>query len=158
MVAPRVAPGEIGPYFRKKVGERATFRLAEAAKGRFTGRGGKLLERPVHQRTGGICEKEPANAPIRRIRPPLDPACAFETIQQADEGDRLDLEHIRQSCLAGAFGTREIGENRPLRSGEARTARSALEIPAHQPRRIMEKKTKSQGEHGNIKLDTVCLI
>ena len=62
---------------------------------------------------------EPPNAAIMRIIAPLDHAALFQAVDQAGDGDGLDLEDLGEFFLREAGLLIEAVEHDPLGAGEA---------------------------------------
>ncbi|MNN96968.1 hypothetical protein D3C81_2160370 [compost metagenome] len=71
----------------------------------------------------------------------LDQATLLHFVEQAHQGDRLDLQQVGQAFLMNAFIEGQLGQHLPLRAGQVEVARALFEALAHQPRHIMHKET-----------------
>src|SRR5882672_7229448 len=80
--------------------------------------------------------------PVGRMRMALDQRQRLELVDDAAKRDRLDLQEIGQAALVDALVLRQIGQDLPLRTREAGTARVLLEALPEQSRDFMEQKPK----------------
>ena len=85
--------------------------------------------------------KEPA-PPIARMLPALHQTALAKLVENANQGDRFDLQHLRQSGLMDTFIVREIGKRLPLRSRQSQILRALLEPLPKKPRNVMEEKAE----------------
>jgi hypothetical protein len=87
--------------------------------------------------------KQP-DAAIRWVLAALDQTLFCEFVENADEGNRLDFQQVRQAGLMDAFIVGEIGERLPLRPCQAKTFGALLEPLAKQSRDVMQKETEGR--------------
>jgi hypothetical protein len=74
------------------------------------------------------------------VRAALNHAGRLQAIEDAHEGDRLDIEQLGEPALLDAFVAAEICKHLPLRAGQTQPARPLLEALAHPARHVVEKK------------------
>ena len=78
------------------------------------------------------CEVQLHGSPVRRVAPPLDPACALHPVDEPADRDRLDLEAFGERCLTHALGARDVDDRAPLRLGESERLQPPIEAAAQQ--------------------------
>src|ERR1700722_1798417 len=64
-------------------------------------------------------EMEKPSAPVGWMRAPLDQPQRLELVDDAAKRDRFDVEQLREPLLINALFLREVGQDLPLRPGEA---------------------------------------
>ena len=79
-----------------------------------------------------------AMASIGRVVAPLDHAGRGQRVDQADEGDRRDVERLRELALLRAFATLQARQDGPLGAGRIQFAGAMVRIRAQQSRRVIE--------------------
>jgi hypothetical protein len=72
------------------------------------------------------------------VEPTLDKSRRLEPVDEADKGNRLDFEHVGKGALLDSLVPGDMGQDLPLRAGEAEMAGLLLKAAAHQPRRIVQ--------------------
>jgi hypothetical protein len=68
-------------------------------------------------------------AAVGRMRVPFDQSQRLELVDDAAKRDRFNFEKLRESFLINALVLREVGQNLPLRPGEAGSAGILLQPP-----------------------------
>ena len=64
-------------------------------------------------------EMEKPSAPVGWMRVPLDQPQRLELVDDAAKRDRFDVEQLREPLLINALVLLEVGQDLPLRPGEA---------------------------------------
>ena len=84
--------------------------------------GARRLAKRLHrekQRARRVFQGQQPGPPIGRVLPALDQAAFREPVENAHQGDRLDVEQFGEAGLMDALVLREIGDGLPLRTGQA---------------------------------------
>ncbi|MCY1449364.1 hypothetical protein D9M71_660950 [compost metagenome] len=104
----------------------------------------------VVQRLFGLFPQvEAIGAAVVRIGAAFHQAGLFQLVQQAGEGDRLDLQQVGQLHLSATFVARDLGQGAGLAEGEVAAGDVALEGPAHQAGNVAEEKAEAIFEGGH---------
>src|SRR3546814_453452 len=84
----------------------------------------------------------PPDPPVGRIRPSFEKLCFLKAVDHPAQGDAFDLKQIRKHRLRFAGIARQQQQKSPLWPRHAQRAGFPVEPIAHQPRHVVQKKTK----------------
>ena len=79
------------------------------------------------------------DAAVLRVGPALHHAARFQPVDQAGDGDRLDLQDFGQFLLRQAWLALEPDQDAPLRPGHAVGAGALVGVDAHQPGDVVQQ-------------------
>src|SRR5262245_60484401 len=90
-----LAAGKVGAHPGQEAGELVPLILADAGEGdfpRLRAQRAQLLQQWMRP----LSQEQQTRPPVAWIRPPFDEAARFEAIDDARQGDRLDIEQVCQ--------------------------------------------------------------
>src|SRR5215470_19680559 len=93
----------------------------------------------AEQRAGGLLQIEAVDASVGFVAAALDPAIVAELVDQARQRDRLHLHLLGEFRLLHAFVSLDLGENSPLRAGDAVARRLPVSPGAHHARHLAKR-------------------
>ena len=108
----------------------------ERGRRQFGAKPGELAE----QGTRGLAQIKAVDAAVVLVAAAFDPAIVAELVDQPRQRDRLHLHLLGKFRLLEAFGAFDLGQNRPLRAGDAVARRLPVGIGAHHPLHLAERK------------------
>jgi DNA-binding MarR family transcriptional regulator len=94
-------------------------------------------------RAGLAGQKQPAGAPIGRIRTALDPARLFHAVDLADQGHRPDFENVGEAGLIDALVAGEIAQRAALRPRQPEAFPVMRKTAPEQARDIVHEKPET---------------
>jgi hypothetical protein len=126
---------------RERLKEQFAIRIEDAAK-RLGAR--RFIKRLCgeNQRAAGLFQKQLPGTPIGSVLPTLDQAALRESIEDAHEGNRIDLKQFAKISLMDTLILPEIGDRLPLRAGYTTISSSLFETLPKKARDIIEQKIK----------------
>jgi hypothetical protein len=83
---------------------------------------------------------KPPGPAVARVSRALDEPRLLETIDDAAQGDRLELEHVGELDLPKAGFARQLEQHLPLRARDSEPDREAIEGLAQRVRRLADLK------------------
>ena len=100
-------------------------------------------------------------APVGGIGPALDQPGRLDAVDVAAEGDRLHVEELGEArlverLLIEQLAARDVGENAPLRAGQAELLRPLVDLTAKQPGDIMDEETEALRRRHLLKERRIC--
>ena len=100
------------------------------------------LGEPVHQRARERRQMEALGASVVRIEAALDHSVGTQPVDEARQGDRLQVEHFGEFGLLQALGMFQPGHHGPLGTGDAKPARALVGVGPQQAGYIIENERK----------------
>ena len=94
------------------------------------------------RRRGFLGQIEAVGAPVGRVVTPLDQARDGQFVDQAAEGDRREVERLRQFALFYALAALQARKHRPLGPGCPGFTGALVGIGPEQARHVMERKAQ----------------
>ena len=95
----------------------------------------------TQNRLGTEREPDRAHAPVGRVQAAFDQATLLQAVEQAHQGDRLDIQPRRQARLADPLFMGDMQQDRRFRTGERQTrlAGALHEAAAHHARGVVQQ-------------------
>ena len=88
---------------------------------------------------GGRQQMQPPDAAVARVRPPLHHAARLQPVDQAGDGDRLDLQQFGKFLLRDAGLALQPDQDAPLRPRHAVQPRALVGIDPQQAGDIVQQ-------------------
>ena len=108
----------------------------ERGRRQFGAKPGELAE----QGTRGLAQIEAVDTAVVLVAAAFDPAIVAELVDQPRQRDRLHLHLFGEFRLLEPLGALDLGQNRPLRAGDAVARRLPVGISAHHPLYLAKRK------------------
>ena len=112
--------------------------VRQTGHGLFPGLGGEIPH-PIEQRPGGGGQVETEGPTVAGIGPARHQAGFLQSVDQAGQRDRLDLQAFGERDLIHALLARQVGERLPLGLGQPELLRPAIEVPPQQARHVVHQ-------------------
>ena len=93
---------------------------------------GALIVDLVQDVAGRTQQMQPPDAPVPRIRTPLDHAARLQPVDQTGDRDRLDFQNFGQFLLGNARLAVQPDQDGPLRPRHAVQSRALVRVNAEQ--------------------------
>jgi hypothetical protein len=88
---------------------------------------------------GRQTQMQAPDAAVARVRPPFHHPAGFQAVDETGDGDRLDLQKLRQLLLRDARLTLQPDQDGPLRAGHAVRAGTFVGIDPQQPCDVVQQ-------------------
>ena len=103
-----------------------------------------------HRQGGGLQVQAP-DAAVARVGPALDHAARLQPVDQAGDGDRLDLQQLRQLLLGDAGLAFEPDQDAPLGAGHVMRAGALVGVHPQQTGNVVQQEQQVALEFGQVR-------